>query len=66
MLDAIPKTRALCTWAEISAFLRIAESKAKRAEKNMGLPVHRPFGPGGEVRGYPEELEAWQRGEVGK
>lgn len=66
MSGAIPKTKALCTWAEISAFLRIAESKAKRAEKSRGLPVHRPFGPRGEVRGYPEELEAWQRGELRK
>ena len=57
------ETPALITWEEIADYLRTSVPTAKRYEKKRGMPVKRPGGR--QVRAFPEELEAWQRGQGG-
>ncbi len=54
----------LDSWKEIAEYLRRESRTAMRWERQKGLPVHRV--PGGRrqvVFAYPEELDAWLRGQ---
>ncbi|MCC6394328.1 MAG: helix-turn-helix domain-containing protein [Bryobacterales bacterium] len=50
----------LCSWKEIASYLGVSVKTAQLWERDRGLPVHRPAGPGGQVRAFAAELDAWR------
>ena len=56
-----PTSPAILTKKRIGIYLGVSESTVIRYIKEHGLPVHKQ---GGLTLAYPEELEAWRRGEL--
>ena len=59
------QTWKLDSWKSIAYFLGRDVSTARRWERQCGLPVHRvPGSKAHSVYAYPEELDAWLRGQI--
>jgi IS30 family transposase len=59
------KFERLDSWKEIAAYLNRDQRTVQRWELQRGLPVHRiPGGVKSAVYAYPDEIEAWLRGQT--
>lgn len=57
------KSKAILTKRLIGVYMGVSERTIVRYINDHGLPVHRQ---GGLTLAYPDELEAWRRGELPK